>query len=48
MVTTCPVCHELVHISCGYIARHGSYSHGLFGTCAGSGQRVISDVSCCG
>lgn len=42
MVITCPVCREAVHVSCGYIVRHGSKYH----VCSGSGERYV-ESSCC-
>lgn len=50
MVAVCPVCREVVHISAGFILRHGSTVHLSFKECAGSGTPYCSSVtdSCCG
>lgn len=49
MVAVCPVCREVVHVSCGYILRHGSSVHSMFSECAGSGTPYcVSSDSCCG
>lgn len=48
MVISCPVCRDVVHVSQGYILRHGYSHHGLFDLCAGSGTPITSIVECCG
>lgn len=49
MVVTCPVCREVVHVSCGYIVRHGTRDHGVLRSiCSGSGSPLHGFVdSCC-
>lgn len=48
MVITCPVCREVVHVSAGYITRHGSRHHGHVNVCSGSGTPYCVSESCCG
>lgn len=46
MVVVCPVCREVVHLSCGYIVRHGVRYHSKFNICSGSGTPYVSCSSC--
>lgn len=46
MVVVCPDCRELVHVSAGYLLRHGSKAHGKLHPCSGSGKPYAQD--CCG
>lgn len=49
MVVVCDVCREVVHVSAGYIVRHGSRTHGVVSVCAGSGRPYAGFLdSCCG
>lgn len=47
-VVVCPVCRDVVHVSCGYIVRHGFTAHSMFQLCAGAGMPYghVED-SCC-
>jgi len=47
MVVVCPQCREVVHVSAGYILRHGSTYHGRFDTCSRSGTPYCSTDDCC-
>lgn len=47
MVVGCPVCREVVHVSSGYIVRHGARHHGVFSLCSGSGTPYVSVDTCC-
>lgn len=48
MAVVCPICREVVHVSCGYIVRHGYTVHSVFKTCAGSGSSYMSICDSCG
>lgn len=49
LIVSCPVCSESVHVSCGFIVRHGVSHHGVFfKLCSGSGMPFVSIDSCCG
>lgn len=45
----CPVCRDVVHVSCGYIMRHGVTHFGKFELCSGSGTpyNVSIEDKCC-
>lgn len=44
MTVVCPVCRDVVHVSCGFILRHGFRYHLKFQICSGSGMPYV--VSC--
>lgn len=46
-VAVCPVCREVVHVSVGYILRHGFRVHGYFKECSGSGTPYCDSADCC-
>ncbi|WNK13968.1 MAG: hypothetical protein [Microvirus sp.] len=48
MVTTCPVCREVVHTSSGVIVSHGVRSHGILSVCSGSGSPMFIICDSCG
>lgn len=48
MVVVCPVCRDVVHVTAGYILRHGFKSHGVLNVCAGSGTSYCNSEDCCG
>lgn len=48
LVTTCPVCREVVHTSSGVIVSHGVRSHGILSVCSGSGSPMFIICDSCG
>lgn len=47
MVTSCPICRDVVHVYAGYFVRHGVHHHGRFELCSGSGSPVFIVSDCC-
>lgn len=49
LVTTCPVCSDVVHTSCGVVVTHGAMHHGVYNVCSGSGSPLGDFLGdCCG
>lgn len=49
MAVVCPVCREVVHVSAGYVVRHGVRHHLSFVECSASGTPYLCiEDGCCG